>query len=191
MLINEWIAGSQISFREDQVEFYNPVHPACRHRRHLPFRYPGSPHELPPPPAQLRRRSWLRRPRGRWRRSLLPVEPPALQTQLLLRLDGPLRRRRHHPRPGARHLRPDRCSEGRLPDGSSDIQILDFPSSGLTNVNGILPIVTTAVSTLSPTANPGPTATTSTPPAVDGDARTWTALDYTETGWFTGDAPRL
>ena len=190
VVINEWLASSEISYQEDQVELYNPDS--------LPAALGGiSLTDTPDVPAAA---------------TLRPLSFIAASGFAVLIADGnaPSAQSNHLPfklsafydwitLTSADGTVLDRVpvtsatgdvSEGRQPDGSAFIQTLDFPSIGLSNVNGLPPVSTSVVTNRVDYGDSWAYRDDlNALPANDSSGRNWTALNYTETGWFTGPGP--
>lgn len=190
IVINEWLASSQVSFQEDQVELYNPD----------------------PLPAAIGGVSLTDSPDVPTAATLRPLSFMAAHGFAVLIADGnpPASQSNHLPfklssfydwitLTSADGTVLDRVpvtsatgdvSEGRLPDGSAFVQTLDFPSFGLTNVNGLPPVVTTVTTNRVAFGDSWAYRDNlNALPANDSNGRNWTALNYNETGWFNGAGP--
>ncbi|RYD34466.1 MAG: hypothetical protein EOP86_10920, partial [Verrucomicrobiaceae bacterium] len=188
--INEWLAGSVISYRDDLIELYNPAELPAAFGEWIISDTPGAGDGT----------------------AIRPLSFIAGQGFAVLRADGsPLSAGGDHlpfklsafydwivltnadgtpvdQVPVGREA-PD-VSHGRLPDGSGNIQVLDFPSPGLTNVNGVPPQVTETVTPLLPWSTVWQYRDDlDDVPANDASGRLWVAADYNASGWKTGLAP--
>ncbi len=186
--LNEWIASSDISFRDDMVELYNPSS--------LPANLSGAYlsnsadvpllHQLPPLTFLAAQGFGVYQADGN-------VQPQAnhLGFKLSAFYDwvvlsdaaGTLLDR--VPVTGAAAD----IAEGRLPDGSDTIQGLDFPSPGFTNVSGIPGTNTTVTTTLTDWGSTWKFDDTQVNTATAEPAGWNTALGFVDTAWKTGPGP--
>jgi hypothetical protein len=189
VLFNEWLANSEISYKDDQIELYNTnVLPGNIGGFYLTDT-PDNPLAYQFPPLSF--------VAGNGYANLIADGTIGAQANHLpFKLDAFYDWLMLTDTAGntvdyvaITCAQPD-VAEGRLPDGSATITTLALPTFGLTNVSTTGGGSSTTTTTL---VNYGEVwkflDTTTAIPANDGSGRTWQELNFTDTAWKSGGTP--